>query len=74
MKNRATRLLSIFVILGVIEAPAMAYLDGATSSIILQAAVGLFATALVYFRLFKERALAFFGRVSGKTAVPRDAD
>ena len=69
MNHRATRLMSIFAIFAVMEAPAAAYLDGATSSIILQAAIGLFASGLVYFRLFKERAKAFLGRVSGKSSA-----
>jgi hypothetical protein len=49
------------------EAPALAYLDGATGSILLQAAIGLFASWMVYYRMFKEKARAFLGRFSGSS-------
>jgi hypothetical protein len=67
MKSRAARLASIFVIFAAMEAPALAYLDGATGSILLQAAIGLFASWMVYYRMFKEKARAFIGRLSGNS-------
>lgn len=66
MQSRTARLTSIFLIWVAIEAPAYAYLDGATGSIILQALIGGVAGGMVYFRLFKERTKAFFARVAGK--------
>lgn len=72
MHTRAARLTSIFLIWAAFEAPALAYLDGATGSIILQAAIGLFASGMVYFRLFKDRARTFFARLGGK--APSDTD
>jgi hypothetical protein len=56
------------------EAPAFAYLDGATGSIILQATIGLVASAMVYYRLFKEKARAFLRRFSGKASVGSDSE
>lgn len=72
MKTRAARLTSIFLILAAMEAPAFAYLDGATGSIILQAAIGLFASWAVYYRTFRERARAFITRIGGKTPANTD--
>lgn len=74
MKSRAARLTSIFLIFAALEAPAFAYLDGATGSIILQAAIGLFASWMVYYRVFKERARAFIGRFSGKVPAGSDGE
>ncbi len=73
MNNRTARLGAIFLIFGSLEAPAYAYLDGATGSIILQAAIGLFASWAVYYRTFRERARAFFARIGGKSPADTDA-
>lgn len=72
MNDRTARLTAIFLIFCTMEAPAFAYLDGATGSIILQAAIGLFASWAVYYRSFRERARAFFARIGGK--APADTD
>jgi hypothetical protein len=56
----------LFAVYASLSAPAFAYLDGATGSIILQATIGAIATGLVYYRLFTARAKAFFGRILGK--------
>ena len=72
MKTRAARLSSVFLIFAAMEAPALAYLDGATGSILLQAAIGLFASWMVYYRLFKEKAKAFFGRFGNKAPANTD--
>lgn len=74
MKSRTARLTSLFLIFAAMEAPALAYLDGATGSIILQAAIGLFASWMVYYRIFKERAVAFLARFAGKTPVDADGE
>lgn len=66
MQSRTARLTTIFLIWVALESPAFAYLDGATGSIILQAMIGGVAGAMVYFRLFKERAKALFARVTGR--------
>jgi len=66
MHSRTTRLASIFLIFVALESPALAYLDGATGSILLQAAIGLIASWMVYFRMFKERTKALIARVTGK--------
>lgn len=72
MNSRTARLTSIFLIFAAMEAPALAYLDGATGSIILQAAIGLFASWMVYYRMFKEKAKAFIGRIGGKAPASTD--
>ena len=72
MKSRVARLTSIFLIFAAMEAPALAYLDGATGSIILQAAIGLFASWMVYSRAFREKARAFFGRIGNKAPANTD--
>lgn len=72
MQSRAARLSSIFLIWAALEAPALAYLDGATGSIILQAIIGLFASGMVYLRLFKDRARTFFARLGGKSSTDND--
>ena len=72
MHTRTARLTSIFLIFAAMEAPAFAYLDGATGSIILQAAIGLFASWAVYYRAFRERARGFFARIGGKAPANTD--
>jgi hypothetical protein len=62
MYSRSGRLTAIFLIFASLEAPALAYLDGATGSIILQATIGLVASWMVYYRAFREKARAFFTR------------
>jgi hypothetical protein len=70
MKSPTARLTSIFLIWLALESPAFAYLDGATGSIILQATIGLIASWMVYYRVFKERARAFLARLTGKASNP----
>lgn len=74
MKSPVARLTSIFLIFVAMEAPALAYLDGATGSILLQAAIGLLASWMVYYRMFKEKARAFIGRISGKPTSDTDSE
>ena len=72
MQDRTARLTAIFAIFATMEAPAFAYLDGATGSIILQAAIGLFASWMVYYRAFREKARGFFARIGGKASTGTD--
>ena len=58
---------SIFV-----TSPAYAYLDGATISIILQAVVGAFASALLFGKVYLARITSFFRR--GRPSVPAVGD
>jgi hypothetical protein len=74
MTTRNTRLTAIFLIWASMEAPAFAYLDGATGSIILQAAIGLFASWMVYYRAFREKARAFLGRFGGNASANTDGE
>ena len=74
MNTRAARLTSIFLIFAAMETPAFAYLDGATGSIMLQAAIGLFASVMVYYRLFKAKARSLLGRISGKGPAGTDSE
>ena len=57
---RHSILLSV-VFLGVSTAPAMAYIDPITGSIILQALIGGFAAAAVGIRRVRERILGMLG-------------
>ena len=64
--NRPVRLAILLVVYGSLSAPAYAYLDGATGSIILQGLIGGAATALVYYRMFTARAKALLARIAGR--------
>ena len=74
MDSRFARLASLFLIFAALEAPALAYLDGATGSIILQAIIGAVASGAVYYRLFKDRAKALIARVTGRPAHETDGE
>jgi hypothetical protein len=73
-KTISSRLTAIFLIFVALDSPAFAYLDGATGSIILQAMIGLVASWMVYFRVFKERAKAMLGKMTGKASSQSDAE
>ena len=66
MNNRALRYATLFSVYASLSAPAFAYLDGATGSIILQATIGLVTTWLVYYRMFTARAKGLVGRLFRK--------
>jgi hypothetical protein len=68
---RYTILVSVY---GSLSAPAFAYLDGATGSIILQATIGAVTAGLVYYRMFTARAKAFLARVIGKAPTGSDSE
>lgn len=74
MSSRNARLTAIFMIWASLEAPAFAYLDGATGSILLQAAIGLVASWMVYYRMFKARAKLFVARLMGKAPAPTEGE
>ena len=74
MTHRGTRLAAIFVIWASMQTPAFAYLDGATGSILLQAAIGLIASWMVYFRLFKAKARLFLARLTGKAPTQNEGE
>jgi hypothetical protein len=45
-----------------LSSPAYAYLDPATGSIAIQALIGLFATWMMYSRMFAQKVRSFFAR------------
>jgi hypothetical protein len=73
-KTSGSRLAAIFLVFVALDSPAFAYLDGATGSIILQAMIGLVASWMVYFRVFKERAQAYLGKITRKASSQKDAE
>lgn len=68
MTRRALQSGFLFAVYASLSAPAHAYLDGATGSIILQGIIGAVATGAVYYRLFTAKAKALFARVTGRPA------
>lgn len=71
MNTRLTRMTALFAIYASLHAPAHAYLDPATGSIILQAIIGAVGTWLVYSKMFmaktKEKLASLLGRKSGSS-------
>ncbi|MDQ8757513.1 hypothetical protein RCO27_14880 [Sphingosinicella sp. LHD-64] len=55
-----------------VTAPAQAYLDSATINIILQAVTGVFASALLFGKVYWARFTGFFRR--GRTSAPASGD
>jgi hypothetical protein len=70
MNIRAIRLPILFVVYACLSTPAMAYLDGATASIVLQATIGAFATWLMYSRMFFAKVKALFVRADKTASTP----
>ena len=68
MSRRFARLAAVFAVYVCFSAPAYAYLDPATGSIILQAVVGAVAAWMMYTRAFFARIRALFGRLAGRHA------
>lgn len=54
--------------------PAFAYLDGATGSMLLQAAIGGFATAMVFGRTYLAKAKAFIFRKPSNSQTPGEVE
>ena len=67
MPNKATKFLFLFVTWASLSTPAYAYLDAATGSMILQAIIGGFAAALMYYRIFVGKFKDFFKRTFQKS-------
>ena len=69
------RYIGAFAILTIFgSAPAFAYLDPATGSIIIQAVIGAVAGGLLYAKLFMHRVRSFLGRKSGEAASENTED
>ena len=66
--TRPVRLAILFAVYSSLSAPAYAYLDGATGSIILQGIIGAVTTWFVYYRMFTARAKALLARITGKAS------
>jgi len=60
--NRAPKFFVLFITWLSLSSPAYAYLDAATGSMILQAIIGGFAAALMYYRIFVGKFKDFFKR------------
>jgi len=73
MNGRVLKLSALFCVYASLSTPAMAYLDGATASILMQATIGAFATWLLYSRMFFAKVKSFF-RPSDETAKTPDAE
>jgi len=73
MKNRRLKLAALFAVFAALEAPAYAYLDGATGSMLLQAAIGGIATWLMYSRMFAARVRGFFSRAPAEAEAADEA-
>ena len=69
--TRSIRLAILFAVYSSLSAPAYAYLDGATGSILLQAIIGAVTSWLVYYRLFTAKAKALLAKVTGKSSDER---
>jgi hypothetical protein len=57
-----------------LSSPAFAYLDGATGSMILQAAIGGVATVMVFGRMYMAKARAFVARGFARTAQTTEGE
>lgn len=62
MQSKSYISIAGFLVMLSIAAPAHAYLDPATGSIILQAAIGAVAGATLFFRTWLHRVKALFSR------------
>ena len=62
MDNRILRAVVLFAVYASLSSPAYAYLDPATGSIAIQALIGLFATWMMYSRMFAQKVRSFFAR------------
>ena len=64
MNQSLARFTILFGFYASLSAPAYAYLDPATGSIIIQAVIGAVATWIMYSRMFAAKAKAFFTRIA----------
>jgi hypothetical protein len=74
MTHRFARFAALFAVYASLSAPAYAYLDPATGSIIVQAMIGAVAAWMLYTRAFFARVRAFFGRFGGGQPKNNDCE
>lgn len=74
MTNRIFANLALGAVYVSLSSPAFAYLDGATGSMILQAAIGGVATAMVFGRMYIAKAKAFVTRGFSRSATTTEAE
>lgn len=72
MNTKITRLTALFALYISLAAPAHAYLDPATGSIVVQAIIGAVGTWLVYSKMFMTRTKAKFASLLGRKGGPSD--
>jgi hypothetical protein len=66
MDVRIFRATVLFAVYASLSSPAYAYLDPATGSMIIQAAIGLVATWVMYSKMFAAKVRSFFVRAGRK--------
>jgi hypothetical protein len=70
MKTSLARFAILFGVYASLSAPAHAYLDPATGSIMLQAAIGAVATWIMYSQMFAARAKNWFASLGKGRNTP----
>lgn len=65
---------SLLSLLAAVSAPAFAYLDPSTGSMIISAIIGVFATLVIAAKTYWYRLKRFFGGGRGKSTPIRDSD
>ena len=73
MSRSFARFAILFGVYASVSTPAYAYLDPATGSIMIQAAIGVVATWIMYSKMFAAKAKSFFMRL-GKGRSTQDAE
>lgn len=66
MENRIARAALLFVVYASLSSPALAYLDPATGSIMIQAVIGAVATWIMYSKMFAAKVRSYFVRSDRK--------
>lgn len=74
MKNLCAAHVALGALFLSMAAPAFAYLDGATGSMILQALIGGVATAAVFGRMYIAKVKAFFVRGFSRSGSSTDSE
>lgn len=72
MKQRIAPLAGLGIVYVSLSTPAFAYLDGATGSMLLQAAIGGVASVMVFGRHYIAKVKSFFSRGSSKAGPNSD--
>jgi len=70
MRVPPARFVLLFGVYASMCSPAYAYLDPATGSIMIQAAIGVVATWVMYSKMFAAKAKAFFLRIAKGRSAP----